>query len=93
MPTWKATIRFRREFEKLAPAQQAAFHAAVGLFVEGLRTGKVSPSLRLHKVTHTHLWSISWAKDGRATFEFRTGPVEGEVHVLWRRIGGHEIYG
>jgi hypothetical protein len=29
--------------------------------------------------------------DGRATFEWIE--VDGELAVLWRRIGGHEIFG
>lgn len=34
-------------------------------------------------------WSFS-GPDGRATFELVT--VEGELHVRWRRVGGHDIF-
>lgn len=39
------------------------------------------------------VWEVMWSfagPDGRATFEFRT--VDGEISVLWRRIGDHSIY-
>jgi hypothetical protein len=32
-----------------------------------------------------------WAPDGRATFEYGEPIRPGERHVIWRRIGGHEI--
>jgi hypothetical protein len=34
-------------------------------------------------------WSFA-GPDGRATFQFIN--VQGEVRILWRRIGGHEIF-
>jgi hypothetical protein len=39
------------------------------------------------------IWELTWSfasPDGRATFEFVNR--EGEVRVLWRRIGDHSIY-
>ncbi len=37
------------------------------------------------------IWEMTWAADGRATFEY--GPEEraGEPPVVWRRIGTHGI--
>jgi hypothetical protein len=34
-------------------------------------------------------WSFS-GPDGRATFEFVT--IDGELGILWRRIGDHRIF-
>ena len=34
---------------------------------------------------------MTWAPDGRATFEFGAQVVKGEPHVLWRRVGTHAI--
>jgi hypothetical protein len=35
---------------------------------------------------------ITWAPDGRATFHFGNPVAEGEVHIVWRRIGTHKIF-
>jgi hypothetical protein len=39
------------------------------------------------------IWEMTWEPaDGRATFEFGSTVIEGEVHIVWRRIGGHAIF-
>jgi len=35
-------------------------------------------------------WS-SWSGDGRATFHYGPEQRPGEPHIVWRRIGGHDI--
>lgn len=40
------------------------------------------------------IWEITWeGPDARATFEYGTAVIEGKRHVIWRRIGSHEIFG
>jgi hypothetical protein len=40
------------------------------------------------------IWEITWeGRDARATFEYGTAVIEGKRHVIWRRIGSHEIFG
>ena len=34
---------------------------------------------------------MSWAPDGRATFSMGNSVVEGKLHIVWLRIGGHDI--
>jgi hypothetical protein len=50
--------------------------------------------LRVNPMTGTEgVWEMTWSfsgPDGRATFEWVS--VEGEIHIRWRRIGGHEIF-
>jgi hypothetical protein len=44
-------------------------------------------------LSNTEIWSMTWhfrRPDGRATFQFIE--TNGVTKVLWRRIGGHEIY-
>jgi hypothetical protein len=39
------------------------------------------------------VWELTWSfsgPDGRATFEFVT--IDGELGILWRRIGDHRIF-
>jgi hypothetical protein len=34
---------------------------------------------------------MTWADNGRATFEYGPEVRPGHAHIIWRRIGGHEI--
>ena len=34
-------------------------------------------------------WEIA---DGRATFQYGEERVSGEPHIVWRRIGGHDVF-
>ena len=34
---------------------------------------------------------MTWAPDVRATFEYGAEVREGEAHIVWRRIGTHDI--
>ena len=87
MPTFEWLGRFRADFDRLSPAQQAAFLADLaedrplrkGLRVKGVQGAK-------------GIFEMTWAPDGRATFEYGDEAVEGEAHVMWRRIGTHAIF-
>ena len=60
------------------------------LFLAGLRAGEFDPRLRVHRVRKARgVWGISWASDGRATFEYGDELHPGEPHIHWRRIGDH----
>jgi hypothetical protein len=37
------------------------------------------------------IWEITFAPDGRATFEYGEEIVPGEPHVAWRRVGSHAV--
>jgi hypothetical protein len=34
---------------------------------------------------------ITFAADGRATFEYGNEVIAGEPHVVWRRVGTHDV--
>jgi hypothetical protein len=38
------------------------------------------------------IWEMTWAPDGRATFSYGEPVREGEVHIIWRRVGSHQIF-
>jgi len=86
--------RFREEFNRLTPSQQAAFLAAVAQFVEDLRAGKgFRKGLRVNGVKGAAgIVEMTWARDGRATFRYGDAVRPGEAHVIWRRVGSHEIF-
>ncbi len=92
MPTYEASERFKRQFARLTPAEQVAFLVAVGKFVHDLRRGQVRKSLRVKRVKSTeNEWKPTWAPNGRAVFEYGAPIRPGHPHVVWQRIGGHDI--
>jgi hypothetical protein len=51
------------------------------------------PSLRIKRVRSAPpgVFEMTWAPDGRATFEFGSEVRPGQAHVAWRRIGKHDV--
>jgi hypothetical protein len=94
LPTFAWLARFGADFDRLTPAQQATFLAVVAQFVEDLRAGgKFRKGLRVKGVKGAAgVFEMTWADDGRATFQYGDSVVEGEPHVIWRRVGTHDIF-
>jgi hypothetical protein len=85
-PTYERRRRFLRDFRRLTRAQQEAFLATVERFVRSLASGEFDPTLRVKRVQRSaDVWEITWAPDGRATFEYGPEVRPGEPHVVWRR--------
>lgn len=95
MPTYDRLQRFMDDWNKLSPDEQEAFLAAVRQFVEDLeRDGKFRKGLRVKRVQGTkHVFEMTFAGDGRATWEYGDEVHAGQPHVVWRRVGGHGIFG
>lgn len=90
MPTYESLAAFQRQWAKLDPAQRAAFRRAVAVFIANTKAGEgFSPELRVHKLVNTEIWSLTWAKDGRALFRFGAEITPGETHIIWEAIGTH----
>jgi hypothetical protein len=93
VPTHAERQRFLREYARLIREQRTAFLAAVRLFIAGLAVGSFDPSLRVKRVRgQAGVWELTWANDGRATFEYGQELLPGEPHIIWRRIGTHAIF-
>lgn len=94
MPTYDVPERVLREFRKLPLEQQRRFLRALADFVEALRQQPPAfpPRLRVKGVEgHLGVWELSFAPDGRATFEYGAEKTPGDPHVVWRRVGDHSI--
>ncbi|MBE0609671.1 MAG: hypothetical protein IH609_09840 [Dehalococcoidia bacterium] len=93
MPTYEALARFLREYGALSPQARQAFLSALDQFIEHVDAGTFPPSLRVKRIQGTRgLWEMSWAPDGRAVFEYGE-PQHGKGrHVVWRRIGTHDVF-
>lgn len=93
MPTYEGLPRFWREFNGLGLEEQARFLSAVGLLMRFLRSGETIPGLRLKGVSsHPGVFEITWGPDRRATFEYGGQVRPGHPHIVWRRVGSHDIF-
>ena len=82
------------EFRDLPAPLRALFLAAVVQLVADLRSGhQPRHSLRVKRLQSVPgVWELSWAADGRATFQYGRERIPGETHIIWRRIGSHDIF-
>lgn len=95
MPTRDVLESFWRDWDRLTAEEQRKFLDALQKFLQDLRGGGgFRKGLRVKGVRGAQgVFELTWAKDGRATFQYGEAVREGETHIIWRRIGGHEIFG
>nr|WP_237694410.1 hypothetical protein [Streptomyces sp. SID2563] len=82
--------------DRLTPEQRRRFRRAVAAFVEDLRAGRFRAGLRVKRVQRARgvyelTWSMGSGPAGRATFEYGPARHPCTPHVIWRRIGTHDI--
>jgi hypothetical protein len=94
MPTHEEDSNFWRDWALLTRDQRKAFIKAAKKLNADLKTGRgFRKGLRIKGVQgHKGVYEMTWADDGRATFRFGISPHPGDAHVIWQRIGGHEIF-
>ena len=67
-------------------------HAEDDRFIADLRRGSFRKGLRVKRVSSTSdTWEMTWANDGRALFKYGPSIRPGDPHVVWLRIGDHDI--
>jgi hypothetical protein len=94
VPTFDRLALFKREYRRLTPEQQARFKVAVAKLIVALsQTPPRVPGEPLVNTLagHRGVYELRFARDGRATFTFAPPVREGKPHVIWRRIGAHEV--
>lgn len=93
MPTRDVLESFWRDWDKLSAEDQRKFLAALEKFIADLQSGEgFRKSLRVKGVRGSRgVYELTWAPDGRATFSYGRAVREDQPHIIWRRIGGHEI--
>jgi hypothetical protein len=94
VPLYSWLERFRRDFERLTPNQQRDFLLAVSHFVADLNSPQqFRKGLRVKGVQGAPgIFEMTWADDGRATFHYEANGENGITHIVWRRIGTHDIF-
>ena len=92
MASYERTRRFKRDWDGLAPAERDRFAVAFLKFDRDLVAGRFREGLRVKRVQGTSgVFEMTWAANGRAMFQY--GEPEGnEPHIVWRRIGTHEVF-
>lgn len=93
MPTFDVESRFWRDYARLTSEQRTALWEAVRLFIAALRANSFPPALRVKRFqSESDTWEMTWAADGRALFRYGEEIRPGETHVVWIRVGTHDIF-
>lgn len=92
MPTFDSHPRFERELVKLTREQRAQWMRALRTFISAVKSQQFPPQLRVKRIKSAPgVWEMTWAANGRATFEYGDELRPGEPHVVWRHVGTHDI--
>ena len=94
MPTYARLPRFDKDYAALSEDEKTAFKRAVRKFVEDTGRGRgFRQGLRVKGVQGSPgIFEMTWADDGRATFQYGASRLPGESHVIWRRVGTHAVF-
>jgi hypothetical protein len=91
VPSHARTRQFDRDWKGLSPADRDRYRVAFRRFDADLGAGAFRPGLRVKGVQGAPgVFEMTWAPNGRATFEYGVSTGSG-AHVIWRRIGTHDI--
>jgi hypothetical protein len=93
-PTFETTDSFRRDQKNLSPEQAAKARLMVEKFVQDLKPGNgFRKGLRVKGVEGAPgVYEVTFNGDGRATFQYGTEKLQGHEHIIWRRIGTHDVF-
>jgi len=94
VPTFATTPLFRRDYDKLSDQQKERFRRTVlEQFVPDVTAGSFRKSLRVKGVQGAQgVFEMTWAPDGRATWQYGAEVRSGEPHIVWRRVGIHAVF-
>lgn len=86
------TGRFEQDWKILTGEQRQRFRMSFVRYDADLQAGRFRAGLRVRRVEGTAgVFEMTWAPDGRATFQFAEDAVQDRV-VVWRRIGTHRVF-
>ncbi len=97
MPTHEETAQFWRDWARLSAKERQPFREAVEKFAEDLESlhkGQFRRGLRVKPMQDAGgVFEMTWdLEDGRATFEYGQELRKNDPHIIWRRVGGHQIF-
>lgn len=92
-PTYDQAHSFKRDLATLSPRRRELFLIAVKKFRADLTAGQFRKGLRVKRVQGVSgIFEMTFAPDGRATWQFGDEVIDGEPHIIWRRIGTDDIF-
>jgi hypothetical protein len=94
VPTYEETNRFNSEYNRLSADKQALFNQARKEWVAALKAHRAPPArLGIRRFLSIEgMYEFHFAPNGRALFRYGPEKQSGEPHIIWERIGGHDIY-
>ena len=94
MPTYAWLPQFMREYRALSAHDRAAFLRARNRFLAALKANRpFEAGLGITEMSgHPGVFEFHFSSSGRATFHYGSEARGADAFVIWRRIGGHEIY-
>lgn len=91
MPSHARARQFDRDWKRLSAADQDRYRLAFRKFRADLGAGPFRSGLRVKGVQGAPgVFEMTWAPNGRATFEYGVSTGVG-ARVIWRRIGTHGV--
>ncbi len=93
MPTYELEALFLRQFAGLTDEQTFLVGVAMARFIADVRAGQgFRRGLRIRGLARRPgEYELTWAPDGRAVFRYGDSVRDGETHVVWLRIGSHDV--
>jgi hypothetical protein len=92
VPTYDRTDTFKDDYSRLTSQEKRDVNVAVRKFLEDLPTGKFRAGLRVKGIKSAEgVLEMTWSGDGRMTFEYGKEVHVGQPHIIWRRVGRHEV--
>ena len=69
------------------------FGRAVKKFIADLKRGEgFRKGLRVKGIRGwPAMYEMTWAPDGRAVFSYGETIKDGETHIVWHAVGGHDV--
>ena len=93
MPTHDETPEFMREYGALSEDDRRKFRAASAAVRADLPSRRFRPSLRVKSFRHRDgVFEMSWGQNRRALWTYGPEVIPGQPHIVWLRIGTHDIF-
>jgi hypothetical protein len=92
VPTFEIEPGCWNDYHGLTREERVQFRKARLEFIADCDSGEFRASLHVHKIDSLGVWSMAWAGDGRALFDYGTERKKGKRHIIWIAIGPHRVY-
>ncbi|MCL2788169.1 MAG: hypothetical protein FWD59_06695 [Micrococcales bacterium] len=94
VPTYEFLDPIAADWSRLTPTQRAQFRTARDQMISDMMAGRgFRNGLRVKGIQGAGgVFEMTWSPNGRATFSYGPQLRPGNPHIIWRRIGTHDIF-